>query len=122
MNNKAFTLVELIALIVILLTIFLFAFPNFTNMLKRDNGTQYKTMVDDLCTAGKTYMYSNMDAFPNLSVAGSIIELKISELITYGNVDKDLVNPKTKSDVKEDILEYIVNDDFTLKCEYKEGN
>ena len=121
MNNKAFTLVELIALIVILLAIFLFAFPNFTNMLKRDSDKQYTKMIDDLCTAGKTYMYANMDNFPELSTSDSIIEIKISELITYGNVDKDLTNPKTKISVENDILEYKVNSDFSLECEYKEG-
>ena len=37
MNNRAFTLIELISLIVILLTIFLFAFPHFTNMFKENS-------------------------------------------------------------------------------------
>lgn len=122
MNNRAFTLVELVALIVVLLGIFLFSFPTFTNMLKRDSEKQYTKMVEDLCTAGKTYMYANMDKFQKLSVAGSTIELKISELITYGNVDRDLKNPETKLSVKNDILNYVVNDDFTLDCEYKEGD
>ena len=122
MNNKAFTLVELVALIVILLAIFLFAFPNFTNMMKSDDEKQYTNMIDDLCTAGKTYMYANMDNFPSLSTVGSVIELKISELITYGNVDKDLTNPKTKLSVEDDLLEYKVNEDFTLECRYRKGN
>lgn len=121
MNNRAFTLIELIALIVILLAIFLFAFPHFTNMFKENSDKQYTNMVDDLCTAGKTYMYSKMDKFPELSVVGGKIELSIIELINYGNVDKNIKNPKTKESIEEGILRYQVKEDFSLLCEYEEG-
>lgn len=121
MNNRAFTLIELIALIVILLAIFLFAFPNFTNMFKENSDKQYTNMVDDLCTAGKTYMYSNMDNFPELSIVGGKIEVKISDLIIYGNVDKDIQNPKSKKSIKDGLLRYQVKEDFSLLCEYEEG-
>ncbi len=122
MNNRAFTLIELIALIVILLAIFLFVFPNFTNMLKQNDDKKYTNMVDDLCTAGKTYMYSNLDDFPELSNVGSKIELQVKYLITYGSVDKNMENPKTKKSVKDGKLIYQVKEDFTLLCEYEEGN
>ena len=121
MNNRAFTLIELVAIIVVLLAIFIFAFPSFSNMIKSDSDKQYTKMVDDLCTAGKTYMYANMDEYPELSIANSVFELKISKLIIYGNVDKDIINPKTEKKINNDILEYTVNSDLTLECEYKEG-
>ena len=90
-------------------------------MIKSDSEKQYTKMVDDLCTAGKTYVYANMDKYPQLSTSGSTFELKINELIIYGNVDSDLTNPKTDEKVKKDILKYTVNDDFTLQCEYMKG-
>ena len=120
MNRKGFTLVELVAIIVILAAIFLVSFPTLKNMATRDDKKKYDILVEDLCTAGKTYMYSNMDSFPNLSTVGEIINLKVSDLIEYGNVDKRLINPKTKLSIKHDKIKYTVLEDFSLDCEYIE--
>ena len=120
MNRRGFTLVELVAIIVILAAIFLVSFPTLKNMASKDDRKRYNTIVDDLCTAGKTYMYANMDNFPNLSIVGGIIDLKVSELIEYGNVDKNLINPKTELSVKYDKLKYTVLEDFSLECKYIE--
>ena len=120
MNNRGFTLVEVVAIIVILLGIFLVSFPTLNNMLNTDERKKYDNMEIDLCTAGKTYMYSHMDDFPTLSVVGSVIKIKINLLIQYGNVSKNLVNPKSNLSVKNDTLEYTVLDDFTLDCKYIE--
>ena len=120
MNDKGFTLIEVIAVIVVLVAIFLVSFPTLTNMAKSEEENKYNNMVDNLCTAGKTYMYSNLDEFKELSVADSVIALKIDELISYGNVDKELINPKTEKSVKNDTLEYTVLEDLSLECKYKE--
>lgn len=120
MNTRGFTLIEVIAIMVVLVGIFLVSFPALTNMAKSEEEKKYSNMVNDLCTAGKTYMYSNMDEFPELSVMESEIELQISVLISYGSIDKDLINPKTGLSVKNNILKYTVLEDFTLNCEYIE--
>lgn len=118
MNNKGFTLVEVIAIIVVLVGIFLVSFPAINNATKSDEEKLYNNMVADLCSAGKAYMYSNMHLFPNLSVANSEIEVSIRDLINYGNVDKDLMNPKTDKKVENDKLNYKVLEDFSLECDY----
>ena len=120
MNNRGFTLVEVIAIIVILIAIFLVSFPTIKNMINVDEEKKYDNMVTDLCTAGKTYMYSNMDSYQTLSIVGSVIEININTLIKYGNVSKELVNPKSGLSVKNDKLEYTVLADFTLECKYME--
>lgn len=120
MNNRGFTLVEVIAIIVILIAIFLVSFPTIKNMVNVDEEKKYDNMVTDLCAAGKTYMYSNMDKFPTLSTIGSVIEININTLIKYGNVSKTLVNPKSELGVKNDKLQYTVLGDFTLECKYIE--
>ena len=121
MNTRGFTLIEVIAIMVVLVAIFLVSFPILSNMARSDETKKYDSMVTDLCIAGKTYMYSNMDEFPELSIVNSEIELEIDELISYGNVDKDLVNPKTELSIENDILKYTVLEDFSLDCEYIEG-
>ena len=120
MNKQGFTLVELVAIVVILASIFLVSFPTLKNMLAKDDKKRYDTIIEDICTAGKTYMYSHMDDFPNLSVVGSEIEIEVSKLIDYGNVDKKIINPKTELSIKYDKLKYTVYEDFSLNCEYIE--
>ena len=120
MDTRGFTLIEIIAVMVVLVGIFLVTFPTLTNMAKSDEEDKYNHVVNDLCTAGKTYMYSNMDEFSELSIINSEIRLQVEELIAYGNVDKNVVNPKTQNSVKEGTLKYTVLEDFSLDCEYIE--
>ena len=77
-------------------------------------------MVYDLCAAGKTYIYSHLDEYPSLDVIGQTIEIKIKKLIEYGNVDENVINPKTKLNVKYSSLNYTVLDDYSLNCIYVE--
>ena len=114
--NKGFTLIEVVAIIVIFAGIFLISFPTLNNMTRSDNEKRYTNMVNNLCIAGETYIYSNLDDFQELSIVGSEIEVSLVELIAYGNVDKNLVNPKTKLGIEESILKYKVLEDLSLSC------
>ena len=120
MNTRGFTLVEVVAIMVILIGIFLVSFPTLNNMINSDEEKLYDTMVEDLCIAGKTYLYSHMDLYPNLSIAGKSVEIKIELLAEYGNIDKDMVNPVTEESVMKDKLKYVVLDDLSLDCKYIE--
>lgn len=120
MNRRGFTLIEVVAIIVVIAGIFLVSFPYLSNSAKEEEEKKYTIMVENLCTAGKTYMYSNLNQFPELSTPNSEIEVKISELILYGNVNKNLTNPKTELSVENDTLKYVVMEDFTLDCKYIE--
>ena len=118
MNDRGFTLIEVIAIDLILVSIFFISFPIINNTVKSDNEEKYNQMVDNLCIAGKTYMYSNLDNFPELSVIDSIVEVKISELILYGSVNKNTKNPNTDLSVEDDVLKYKVLSDYSLECTY----
>lgn len=120
MNTKGFTLVELIAIIVVLTAIFLISFPSLLNSVKDNKEKQYENMINDLCLAGKSYIYSNMDIYP-IDKVGEKITVSINQLINYGNVDKTLKNPKTNNLVRNDVLIYSVLNDYSLDCQYKEG-
>ena len=121
MNTKGFTLIELTAVIVVLASIFLVSFPTLLNTARSDEEKKYNDMVDNLCLAGKSYIYANVDDFEGLSIVNTEIEININDLITYGNVDKDLKDPKTETFVKNNKLIYTVLSDYSLDCEYKEN-
>lgn len=120
MDDKGFTLIEIVAIMVVLVGIFLISFPVLNGTVKSEDEKKYNNMVNDLCTAGKTYMYSNMDKFEDLSKVGSNMEVNINDLISYGSVDKNLVNPKTEQTVGDGVLKYTVLEDLSLDCQYIE--
>lgn len=74
MNNKAFTLVELLAVIIILCALSVLIIPKTTNMLKKAEESTYITSVEGIISSA-TYKYSNNEA------AGIINE---DILIDYG--------------------------------------
>lgn len=120
MNTKGFTIIELLAVIVILVAIFLVSFPSLLNTTKMSNEQQYNTMVENLCMAGESYIYGHMDEYPTLSTIGNEIQIEITKLIEYGNVNEYEVNPKTNKLIKNDSLTYTVLSDFSLDCKYNE--
>ena len=121
-NNKGFTLIEVIGIVVILVAIFLIAFPSLLGITKKEEEKIYTVMLDDLCLAGESYIYSNMDKFPQLSTPNSTIKLKISTLVEYGNISKNTVNSKTDKSVINDFLIFTILSDNSLSCEYKEND
>jgi len=121
MNNKAFTLIEMIAIILVLAAIFLVSFPSLLNLSKKDDEKKYENMVENLCLAGKTYIYNNEKNFKESFVVDNKIEININELITYGIVKNDVTNPKTNKSVENDKLIYTVLYNKSLSCDYIES-
>lgn len=120
MNNRGFTLIELSAIVLILAAIFLVSFPALSNSAKQDEEAEYENMVKNLCLAGESYVYANMSEFSELSTFDSTFTIVIDELISYGNVDKNMKNIKTGKTIEKDSLKYTVLSDYSLDCEYIE--
>lgn len=119
MNTRGFTLLELTAIIVVLAAIFLVGFPTLLNVTKKDKDNQYVKMKENLCLSGREYIYSNLGDFEGISDIGNQIQVPISDLIEYGNVEKT-INVETGKSIEKDLLIYTVLDDYTLDCVYKE--
>ncbi len=119
MNSQGFTLIELTAIIVVLAAIFLVSFPTLLNVTKKDSDNQYEKMKDDLCLAGKSYIYSNLGDFDEISTIGSEIKIQIQDLIEYGSIE-DRINVNTQKSISKDLLIYTVLEDYTLDCKYNE--
>ena len=117
MNNRAFTLIELTAIIVVLVAIFLVSFPSLINMSKAEEEKKFDNMVDDLCTAGRQYIMNNK-SFKESIIVDNVINIEIKDLISYGIVDKSMVNSKTGDSVKDDSLKFTVLSDNYLDCKY----
>ena len=120
-NNKGFTLIELVAIILILSLIFLVALPYIKNLSKTNNQEEYNKMVEEICLAGENYIYSNISDFNELNQVNSTINITVEELIIYGNVDKKIINKNTNKTIEKDKIIYTVLSDYTLNCDYIDG-
>lgn len=107
-QNKGFTLVELLAVIVILGLIALIAVPPVLNNIKTTKEDLYNTQID-LIKAGAVSYVTDAIAHPNVNQAISnmvsnhsqqTITISLSQLQTSGAVDADIMNPFCEGDNK----------------------
>ena len=113
MKNKGFTLVELIAIIVIISAISLLSFAAITNTIKSSKARELKTFEDSLINSTKLYMSSKNDQYPDLKNAGDKYRVDVSELIQEGYVRETLVNP-TNVNIKKFYVIVVKNEEGFL--------
>lgn len=121
MNSKGFTIVELVAIILVLAAIALVSFPVIESMSKSSNDKKYSDMVKDLCIAGNSYINANREDFEELNIIGGETIIDINELIAYGNVKSNTKNPKTGNSIENDSLKFTMLESFELDCQYIEN-
>lgn len=95
LNNKGFTLVELLAVVVILVIIMSIALPNISSSIERSNAKQDTAMIDVIESAGGLYV-SNHKAeinknHPGIVNGSGLCYIKVSQLKEDGYfTDKDV--------------------------------
>lgn len=104
MNQKAFTLIELIAVIVILSLIALVVFPAINSIIKNSKESAYETQKSELIKAGENYFIKNTDKLPEMS-ENSTSKVQLSTLIKEGYISEDDV--KDPRDTSKTLKGYI---------------
>lgn len=91
-NKKAFTLVELLAVIIILGIILVLAVPRVTTMINKYRDNAEARQKDLISSAAEKYM-----VFEEITFEGATteIEIKLSDLVSKGYLKDGLKNPKT---------------------------
>ena len=100
MNKKGFTLVELLATIIILGLLALLASTSVTKVLKESKGDLYTTQIKLVESAAEAWGAENIDKLPD---DNECKYLTIKNLQDYGLIDKDLKNPKTNKEIDNNI-------------------
>lgn len=90
--KKGFTLVELIASIIILAVIGMIAFPIVNSAIKNNKEKLYKAQLQEIEEATEKWAYSNMDLLPDNS---ENITITILELKKAGFLPLDIRDPRT---------------------------
>lgn len=102
-KNKGFTLVELLAVIVILSILALIAVPNINGLLNKNKNNMFCKKVESIEAAAKYYAQDYAD---KLTFNNDTSSVKVSTLLQYGylkednNGKKNVTDPRDGSDLK----------------------
>lgn len=95
-NNKGFTLIEIIAVIVLIAVISLIVFLSVTAVIKNNKIKQLKVFSNSLTNAAEVYMADKKDEFFNFNKVGDITVITSDEMIKAGYLDENMDNPTGK--------------------------
>ena len=96
MKKNGFTLIELIATIVILSLIALIVFPAITSMVKSSRDSAYDSQVNIIIKAAKAYYLNNVNSLPEEDPTAPNSSVNIYDLVKQGYIsDEELVDVDT---------------------------
>lgn len=123
MNNKAFTLVELLAVIVLLMVIFLLVSPAITNVISQSEDTIYNTQINTILKSAYDYTLKNTNSLPSL---GNKSYITLGELKTVGLIDANIIDPSTSQLFPDNLvisISYVsTNSSYDKSIAMLEGN
>ena len=101
MKKKGFTLVELLAVLIILAIIFVISVPLMTEILDQSKNTLYKKQIDTILDASYDYSLKYINYLPERN---KISYITLGELKYEGIVDYDLTDPETNKKFNDDLV------------------
>ena len=113
--NKGFTLIELIAVIILLGALSLIATVTVNNTLKENRQKSCEMQLENIKSGAKNWASKNALILP--SEDGKYITKTLRELKDEGFVDKNIKNPKTDELFSDDIKIIITRVDNNYKYE-----
>ena len=137
MKKNAFTLVELLAIIVIMASMLLIILPSINGTIKNSEEAKKQEALNSIYMAAENYVMANYDEYSSLDNIGSTEYVYIMDLINNGYLDINTNNPNTdlafnnkdvvKVTKKEDgtfayELDYMKTLIELLLKQYQEGN
>lgn len=106
MKNKGFTLVELLAVIVILVVIFILIVPGVNNIINSSKDVTYDFQINKILNASYDWSLKNASKLPDKD---ETIFITLAHLKKAGLIDSSLINPNTKNEFENDLVISISN-------------
>lgn len=114
MKNKAYTLIELLSVIVILAIVSAIAVPKVLDTIGVAKITAYNASKKNIIKSAKIKYLADVND-------SNVIEYTVDDLITDGYLKKNIKNPLTNEEYK-DTKVLITKENGQIKYEYIEGN
>ena len=117
--KKGFTLVEVLAVIVILGMLIMLIVPNVNSLLKEGESALHQEQIDSVVRATKKYMVENFNSLPEGSDSTAVY---VDDLISSGVIDNDkVIDPKTKKELEGCVVVSFNNDFNQYEYNYREN-
>ena len=126
-KKNAFTLIELLAVLVIISVILLLISPQILKKINDSKDTLYDTQIEEIKKAGRVYVSKTNIDFDSLT--DKQITITLGELKKEGLIDKDIKNPRNGEKLSDCITvtikkvdsnyKYTVNDDISQNTNCK---
>jgi len=98
--KRGFTLVELLATLIVLATLGLIIFPVVSNTIRNGKDKLYEAQINEIEEATEKWAYLNIDLLP---LEGESTTITILELKKAGFLPLDIRNPKTNELLPNDM-------------------
>ncbi len=120
MKNKGFTLVEVIAVIVMLSVIITITIPIVINRIENSKQKAYNVQINEIKRAAESWAANidNVDSLPD-DIGGKVI-LNLADLKISGLLKLDIKNPLTNKSFPNDMLVTITKDQTQYNIEVLE--
>lgn len=98
MNNKGFTLIEMLMVVLILGMLTLLLVPTINSLIERNENDNLKFMQESIKIAAQNYASDNkFELFNTCDDNG--IKVTLEQLVDEGYLSSPIKNPKTKEDI-----------------------
>lgn len=104
MNKKGYTLIELIAVLVIVALISTIVILNFDNVFTKSNTKKDESFKNDLEKAACAYIDLDENTSFKNSCYPSTCSVTVSQLVTSGMIADDMIDPVTNNKVSQSLV------------------
>jgi prepilin-type N-terminal cleavage/methylation domain-containing protein len=95
MNRKAFTLVELIAVIVVLGVLLSITTLAVTTYLNQTKETSFNSLVEAIESSTEMYVLDHSSQFPQLDIVGSNFDIEVNDLVTNNYISDNVIDQRS---------------------------
>ena len=104
MNKRGYTLIEIIAVIVIIALVTTIVILNFDTSIGKTNTKKEESFVTDLEKAACVYIdLKENTAFKNTCYSSGTCTVTVGQLVTSGILSSDMKDPSTNNDVDQQL-------------------
>lgn len=120
MKNKGFTLVEIMAVLVIMGILLLVTVPSIFNSIDKKKKREHEKIINEIKNAAELYVTQNEDVMNFLNSTGNI-GISYSTLVTESLIDGNQLDPLTSKPWNSNTYVNIKKEGKSMVSEYIEG-
>lgn len=120
--KKGYTLLELVATIIILGIVGLIAYPTINKTINKNRERLYENQLKQIEESASKWAYQNLDSLP--TIEGEVVTISLLELKRNGYIDLNIKNPINKNPISNDstITITLKDNNYVYDINLKEGN